>query len=248
MTVAIAAESGPAGSPAHAVERYLPLVRHAASRIGAPSYSLLQYEDMVSCGLQGLLEAHRSYDAARGASFATYALPRIRGAILDALRSAHPLSRSLQRAAGEVEMATSVLRSNLGRTPTRAELEARLGLSKEELAAALRAADFHLVSLEALATLTAGGVLERLAELADADPNVDPALVAEQQLLRRAVLRAVDELPPRERSIVRLYYLRSHTLKSIARRLKISESRTSQLRHRAIRRLRGALSSIIDSA
>ena len=77
------------------VKEYMPLVRHAVNRVvaGSSQSSILQYEDMVSCGVQGLLEAHRTYDPDRGAKFSTYALPRIRGAILDALRAAHPLVR-----------------------------------------------------------------------------------------------------------------------------------------------------------
>ncbi len=74
------------------VQDYMPLVRHAVNRVlaGASRSSMLQYEDMVSCCVQGLLEAHRTYDPDRGAKFSTYALPRIRGAILDSLRAAHP--------------------------------------------------------------------------------------------------------------------------------------------------------------
>ena len=81
------------------VKEYMPLVRHAVNRIvaGSSQSTILGYEDMVSCGVQGLLEAHRTYDDTRGAKFSTYALPRIRGSILDALRAAHPLPRSLQK-------------------------------------------------------------------------------------------------------------------------------------------------------
>jgi RNA polymerase sigma factor FliA len=86
------------------VKEYMPLVRHAVNRIvaGSSQSTILQYEDMVSCGVQGLLEAHKTYDPNRGAKFSTYALPRIRGSILDALRAAHPLPRSLQKVSSDI--------------------------------------------------------------------------------------------------------------------------------------------------
>jgi len=95
--------------------------------VGSSGSSILQYEDMVSCGVQGLIEAHHSFDPNKGAKFSTYALPRIRGAILDALRAAHPLPRSLQKFSSEIENATSCLHNEFGRAPTRAELAERMG-------------------------------------------------------------------------------------------------------------------------
>src|SRR2546428_9269279 len=99
------------------VQAYLPLVRHVVNRLmgGSTSTSILQYEDMVSCGVQGLIEAYHAYDPERGAKFSTYALPRIRGAILDALRAVHPLPRSLQKASADIEKAPSALHVELGR-------------------------------------------------------------------------------------------------------------------------------------
>src|SRR3990172_1933812 len=116
------------------VQSYMPLVRHAVNRIavGSSSAGILQYEDMISCGVQGLIEAYHAYDPNRGAKFSTYALPRIRGAILDALRAAHPLPRSLQKFSSDVERATSELHAQLRRTPTRDELAAFLGLTLDD--------------------------------------------------------------------------------------------------------------------
>src|SRR3990170_3581346 len=98
------------------VQSYMPLVRHAVNRIavGSSSSGILQYEDMLSCGMQGPIEAYHAFDPTRGAKFSTYALPRIRGAILDALRAAHPLPRSLQKFSSDVEQATANLHTKLG--------------------------------------------------------------------------------------------------------------------------------------
>jgi RNA polymerase sigma factor for flagellar operon FliA len=225
------------------VKDYMPLVRHAVNRIvaGSSQSSILQYEDMVSCGVQGLLEAHKTYDPDRGAKFSTYALPRIRGAILDALRAAHPLPRSLQKASSDIERAISGLYTDLGRTPTKAEIAERLGMPLEELLTISQATSVRVLSLESLAEMTVNGATEKLTEMADDDTGIDPHSVAQSQFLRSQLLEAIEDLPEREREIIRLYYIESRSLKSIGRAMAISESRASQLRHRAIRRLRSVL-------
>lgn len=226
------------------VKEYMPLVRHAVNRVvsGSSQSSILQYEDMVSCGVQGLLEAHRSYDPNRGAKFSTYALPRIRGSILDALRAAHPLPRSLQKMSSDIEKAVASLYTDLGRTPTKAEVAERLHLPLDELLSASQASSIRVLSLESLADMTVNGATEKLNEMADEDPGIDPHSVTQREILRRELLEAIEDLPDRERDIIRLYYIESRSLKSIGNAMAISESRASQLRHRAIRRLRTALS------
>ncbi len=225
------------------VQDYMPLVRHAVNRVvaGSSQNSILQYEDMVSCGVQGLLEAYKTYDDTRGAKFSTYALPRIRGAILDALRAAHPLPRSLQKASSDIERAVSGLYTDLGRTPTKAEIATRLGITLEELLHVSQATNVRVLSLESLADMAVNGATEKLNELADDDAGVDPHSVAQSEFLRTELLDAIEDLPEREREIIRLYYIESRSLKSIGRAMAISESRASQLRHRAIRRLRSVL-------
>jgi RNA polymerase sigma factor for flagellar operon FliA len=232
------------------VKEYMPLVRHAVNRIvaGSSQSTILGYEDMVSCGVQGLLEAHRTYDAGRGAKFSTYALPRIRGSILDALRAAHPLPRSLQKVSSDIEKAVTGLYGDLGRTPTKVEIAERLGIPLEELLTISQSASIKVLSLESLADMTVNGATEKLTEMADDDPGVDPHTVAQRGLLRGQLLDAIDELPDREREIIRLYYIEARSLKSIGRAMAISESRASQLRHRAIRRLRTALNNDLVEA
>ena len=225
------------------VQEYMPLVRHAVNRVvaGSSQSTILQYEDMVSCGVQGLIEAHKTYDPDRGAKFSTYALPRIRGSILDALRAAHPLPRSLQKASSDIEKAVSSLYVDLGRTPTRAEIAERLGIPLDELLSISQATSIRVLSLESLADLTVNGATEKLTELADDDAGIDPHSVAQNQMLRDQLIEAIEDLPERERQIIRLYYIESRSLKSIGQAMAISESRASQLRHRAIRRLRSVL-------
>ena len=228
---------------AQIVQDYMPLVRHAVNRItvGSSSSGILQYEDMVSCGVQGLIEAFHSFDPNRGAKFSTYALPRIRGAILDALRAAHPLPRSLQKFSSDVDRASAELHARLGRNPTKQELAKQMGLSQKDFLSTLQTSNIHVVSLDGLAETAVNGNTEKLWEMADEDPTIDPDSRAQETMVRKKLHEAVEQLPERERTIVHLYYMQSRSLKSIGRALGISESRASQLRHRAIRRLRTAL-------
>lgn len=231
------------------IRDYMPLVRHAVNRVAVgSSHGLLQYEDMLSFGLQGLIEAYHSFDPEKGAKFSTYALPRIRGAILDALRAAHPLSRSLQKFTSDLERATAELHLTLGRAPTRAELAQHMGFLEQDFTDNLRTSNIRVVSLDNLADTAMNGNSEKLWEMADEDPTVDPESVAEEKVVAHQLADAVEGLPEREQTIVRLYYMQSQSLKSIGQTLGISESRASQLRHRAIRRLRTALGEELREA
>jgi len=232
------------------VQDYMPLVRHAVNRItvGSAGAGILQYEDMLSYGVQGLIEAYKAFDPTRGAKFSTYALPRIRGAILDALRAAHPLPRSLQKFSSDVDQANANLHTKLGRTPTKAEVANEMGISERDFLSTLRTSSIRVVSLDGLADNAVSGSSEKLWEMADDDPGVDPDSMAQDTMIRHLLHQAVDTLPDREKTIVQLYYMRSHSLKSIGKALGISESRASQLRHRAIRRLRTTLDQELQDA
>jgi RNA polymerase sigma factor for flagellar operon FliA len=232
------------------IKDYMPLVRHAVNRIavGSTNGGILQYEDMVSYGVQGLIEAYYAFDPNKGAKFSTYALPRIRGSILDAIRATHPLPRSLQKFGSDLEKATAALHVSLGRAPTRDEIAQHMGLPTADFLQSMRTSNLRVISLDSLADTAANGNSEKLWEMADEDPNIDPDSVAEETMVRAKLQRAVELLPDRERTIVRLYYMKSQSLKSIGQALGISESRASQLRHRAIRRLRVVLTQELQDA
>jgi len=123
-----------------------------------------------------------------------------------------------------------------------------MGITLGDLLAVSQSASIKVLSLESLADMTVNGATEKLTEMADDDPGVDPHTVAQRGLLRGQLLDAIDDLPDREREIIRLYYIESRSLKSIGRSMAISESRASQLRHRAIRRLRTALNNDLVEA
>jgi RNA polymerase sigma factor FliA len=232
------------------IKDYMPLVRHAVNRIsvGSTNGGILGYEDMVSYGVQGLIESYYTFDPNKGAKFSTYALPRIRGSILDAIRATHPLPRSLQKFGSDLEKATAALHVKLNRAPTRDELAEYMGIAAQDFMSSLRTSNLRVVSLDSLADTAANGASEKLWEMADDDPNIDPDAVAEETMVRARLAHAVELLPDREKTIVRLYYMKSQSLKSIGEALGISESRASQLRHRAIRRLRTVLVSELQEA
>jgi len=235
---------------ARIVKDYMPLVRHAVNRIavGSTGGGILQYEDMVSYGVQGLIEASRAFDPTKGAKFSTYALPRIRGSILDAIRASHPLPRSLQKFGSDLEKARAELHVRHGRAPTRDELAEFLNMDVRDFMQSLRTTNLRVTSLDNLADRSSNSSGEKLWEMADDDPNIDPDAVAEETMVRAKLAVAVDLLPERERTIVRLYYMKSQSLKSIGQTLGISESRASQLRHRAIRRLRTVMTQELQDA
>jgi RNA polymerase sigma factor for flagellar operon FliA len=123
-----------------------------------------------------------------------------------------------------------------------------MGLSHRDFLSTLRTSNIRVVSLDGLADTAVNGNTEKLWEMADDDPGIDPDSMAQDTMVRRMLHEAVELLPDRERTIVHLYYMQAHSLKSIGKALGISESRASQLRHRAIRRLRTVLNEELQEA
>lgn len=221
---------------------YLPLVRYVAGRlsIGLPSH--VDPEDLESYGLFGLIEAVERFDPARGTKFETYALPRVRGAILDGIR-AETWAPALRQRARQLEEAYARLEADLGRSPTDAELAAYLGITPEELAR--REAEVGasvVVSLEESGAQAGEGQgpLGRLADESAPDP-VQEALESER---REVLARAVERLSEKERLVITLYYHEGLTTKEIAAVLGVTPARVSQLHSKAILRLRGRLSRL----
>lgn len=226
-----------------AVRQHMPLVRHVVHRVcaGPNNTRILDYEDLVSFGVQGLIESYQSFDRSKGVRFSTYAMPRIRGAVLDAIRSAHPLPRSLQRFASEYERALAALHTKLERAPTNDELAACLRMDRQEMLDAVRLVRIRVTSLEQVSDTQHEYEPERRSEVADQDPHVDPEHMLQESSLRRSLRDAMRMLPERERAILTLYYGQSQTLKALGEQLGVSESRASQLHQRAIRHLREML-------
>lgn len=234
-------EGGDQGARQSLVEQYLRVVRYVAGRmaIGLPHY--VEYNDLVSAGLLGLIQAVDNFDHRRGIKFETYAIPRIRGAILDELRSQDWFPRSLRRKAKQLEATYAGLEARLGRAATDEEVARALGIDVGELDS--------LLSEVALATIMSldadpAGEDEGQGGLGDylPDPRSDEIerSLAEEEM-RVLISQRLAELPEKEQLVLVLYYYEELTLKEIGEILDVTESRVCQIHTKAILRLKGKI-------
>jgi RNA polymerase sigma factor FliA len=223
---------------------YAPLVKYVAGRLGSGLPAHVDEEDLVSYGLLGLIGAIERYDPDRDVKFETYAITRIRGAIIDELRSLDWVPRSVRARAREIERAIAALEAKLHRPPTDEEIAGQVGITVDELEDSLT--DISRSSIAALDELwTVGGSggdqVALIDTIEDADaPAPDSALAATE--LKEALGEAITRLPEREKLVVTLYYYEELTLREIGEVLGVTESRVSQLHTKAILRLKARLS------
>jgi RNA polymerase sigma factor for flagellar operon FliA len=219
------------------LEAHLPQVKFIAERLAAKLPPSVDRDDLIGAGVMGLLDAVDKFDPAHGVQFKTYAELRVRGAMLDSLRSLDWAPRSLRQRSHEVEAAYRQIELERGRPAEEEEVAALLGLNT---------AQFHqlLHELQGLNLLELEGSDEEgrhsMPQIPD-DPARNPLALYERAEGRAALIAAIDRLPERERQVVALYYLEELTMKEVGAVLGITESRVSQLHTQAILRLRGAL-------
>ncbi|WP_410605640.1 FliA/WhiG family RNA polymerase sigma factor [Amycolatopsis sp. lyj-90] len=222
------------------VLHYAPLVKYVAGRVGTGLPTHVDVGDLIQSGIFGLVDAIEKFEPARGLRFETYAMQRIRGAILDDLRSQDWVPRAVRSKAREAERALERLGARLNRTPTDAELAAELEISVDDLREFY--GQMQLTSVIALEDLVAAG--KDSGSLVDTLPDdgaVDPVAVLVDQDNRRQLAQAIAQLTERDRIVVGLYYFESLTLAEIGKVLGVTESRVSQLHTRAVMRLRAKL-------
>lgn len=228
------------------VERHLPLVHHFANRMRARSGGLLEEGDVVSAGTVGLLDAVAAYDPNRGYRFSTFAAARIRGAILDEMRRRDLAPRSVRRRQRKLAAARDQLSVDLNRSPGHRELAGVLGVDARTLWRWKW--DIERSRRVSLQELVGEERTERVADRAVGDEME----AVEDRMTRSAEVdrlrRELDRLSEREQLVLRLYDLESHTLREIGERLGVSESRVSQIRTRALRRLRDRLCDLREAA
>jgi RNA polymerase sigma factor FliA len=210
------------------VLQYSPLVKYVAGRLRARLPESVEYADLVSDGILGLMEAIDRFDPGRGLAFQTFAVPRIRGAMVDALRGLDWVPRSVRDKVRKVEQAQQSLEARLGRIPDDPEIAAELGIT----VSALR-------ELYAKVAFTSVASVEDL-ELAD-DLSAAATQEVEDEQAKAALLKVVRELPERDQVIIALYYFEGFTLAEIGQVLGVTESRVSQLHSRATLVLRSRL-------
>ena len=219
------------------VMAHVDLVRSMASRLGRRLPSQVELSELVSVGVLGLIEAANRYQPSLGVPFDAFARRRIHGAMLDALRGLDWVPRSLRKLQRDVDGAMSKLRHTLGREPEAGEIAAALGVSTDDYEAKLD--DLKLADLAAVQPAGTGEESAGLLEVAIDDEG--PYRQLERRELRARLVRALAELPERERQILALSYEEELTLAEIGQVIGVGESRVSQLRTQAVSRLRSMM-------
>ncbi|HET7045123.1 MAG TPA: RNA polymerase sigma factor WhiG, partial [Gaiellaceae bacterium] len=222
---------------------YAPLVKYVAGRLGSGLPAHVDEGDLVSYGLLGLIGAIERFDPERDIKFETYAISRIKGAIIDELRALDWVPRSVRARARDIERAIAELEAKLGRAPTDDEIAGKVGITTDELEDSLtEISRSSIAALDELWTMSGeGGDQVSLLDTIEDAEGPDPQDALTQTELREALGEAISRLPEREKLVVTLYYYEELTLREIGEVLGVTESRVSQLHTKAILRLKARL-------
>jgi RNA polymerase sigma factor for flagellar operon FliA len=239
-------ESGEVSTRERLILHYAPLVKYVAGRVGVGLPPNIEQADLVSYGIFGLIDAIEKFDIHRAIKFETYAISRIRGAIIDELRAIDWIPRSVRYKAREVERAYAALEGELHRTPTEPEVAERLGISLEDLHQIFSQVSYvNVVALDEL--LTVGGEKGDKLSLVDTLEDTkaeDPVTAFEAEETKFLLARAINQLPEREKIVVTLYYYEGLTLAEIGKVLGVTESRICQMHTKAVLQLRAKLAEV----
>jgi RNA polymerase sigma factor for flagellar operon FliA len=222
----------------HLLTEHAPLVKRLAHQMKAKLPPSVEVDDLIQAGMMGLLDAINRYEENHGAQFETYAVLRIRGAMLDELRSSDWMPRSTRQNMRKVEQAMQTLQQQLGRPPSESEVAKSLKLSLADYQEMLGDSGGHqLIYYEDFGGEDGNeNFLDRYAV-----DDEDPLRALLETDFRQAVIDAIDALPPREKMLMGLYYEEELNLKEIGAVMGVSESRVSQLHTQAVGRLRAYL-------
>jgi RNA polymerase sigma factor FliA len=234
---------GDASARERLVVAYSPLVKFVAGRLGAGLPSHVEDADLISYGLMGLIGSIERFEPERGIKFETFAMTRIRGAIIDELRSLDWVPRSVRARAREIEAAQAKLEHELQRAPTEEELAAKLGVDEEELRTSLLdIANSSVYALDELWTISdsSGDSVSLLDTISDPRAD-DPQESLASSEVKDRLTDGISSLPEREQLVIALYYYENLTLREIGEVLGVTESRVSQLHTKAVMRLKSAL-------
>jgi RNA polymerase sigma factor FliA len=222
---------------------YAPLVKYVAGRLGSGLPAHVDEGDLVSYGLLGLIGAIERYDPARDIKFETYAISRIKGAIIDELRALDWVPRSVHSRAREIERAIAELEAKLGTAPTDEQIAGKIGISVDELEESLTdISRSSIAALDELWSVSGEGDQVSLMDTIEDTQGIRPQEALDETEMREALADAIARLPEREKLVVTLYYYEELTLREIGEVLGVTESRVSQLHTKAILRLKARLS------
>ncbi len=235
-------QKGDSSARERLIEIYAPLIKYVSGRLALFMPPTVEFDDLIGYGAIGLIQAIDRFDPSRGVKFSTYALARIRGAMLDGIRKSDWFPRSLRQKERRLRGAYQKLANRLGRSPTDMEMAAELNLSIKEFQELLQeTSQAAMLSFDDVFSDQDG--TEGTANTIPSPKALEPPWLVAQAEIKEVIAAAIDKLPEKERLVVSLYYYEGFTLKEIATTLEVSESRISQLHTKAILRLRGRLGS-----
>jgi RNA polymerase sigma factor for flagellar operon FliA len=221
------------------ITEYLPYVKRIVHRIAVHLPSTIDIDDLMNVGVIGLIQAVDRYDPGRDNKFMTYAVFRIKGAVLSELRSRDFLSRSNRRKIRDLEKACFKLEQKLGREVDDVEVASELGVDVEQVYRTKQMSSISFISFEELGYSSRDEKEKLLSYLVNT--NDDAWTLTRLKELKEALARAIEQLPEKEKLVISLYYLEELTMKEAGKVLNITESRVSQIHSQAILRLRAKL-------
>lgn len=241
-------EQNDTGARDRLILAYSPLVKYVAGRMSSGLPAHIEEGDLVSYGLLGLIGALERFDLSRNIKFETYAVSRIKGAIIDELRALDWVPRSVRSWARKVEAAITELENELSRAPTDEETADRLGIGVDEYGDILN--QVSCASVVALDEFwdSSGSGQDRvnLIDTIEDTEAPEPSKAFRVQVIKETLAAAIERLPERERIVIGLYYYEGLTLKEIGEVLGVTESRVSQLHTKAVLRLKGRIKEELD--
>ncbi len=233
---------GDAESRDELILNYSPLVKYVAGRLASSLPQNVDTADLISYGIFGLIDAIEKYDPDRAIKFETYAIARIRGAIIDELRAMDWVPRSVRSRAREIEQSYVALEHTFKRVPTDSEVADHMGITLKEFHAILSKLSYtSVVSFEELWVGSDRDDRQSAVGMISDDTADDPVSLFESIEIKGILAEAIELLPERERTVIALYYYEGLTLKEIGQVLGVTESRVSQLHTKAVLRLRAKL-------
>jgi RNA polymerase sigma factor for flagellar operon FliA len=221
---------------------YIHLVKYVVGRLVISLPVSINNDDLMGYGIEGLIEAVDRFDPKRGLKFETYAITRIRGAIIDNLRSQDWVPRGVRKRTKELQEAIAKLEQKLGRQPTEIEIAEELNIPKHKLNQLISESSNLMLSLDESRDASSSQGTTSLIDTIEDRESPDPQAEYESLELKGNLSKAIGSLPEREKMVIALYYHENMTLKEIGQVISVSESRVCQLHAQAIMRLRSKLS------
>ena len=229
------------------IKEYAPLIKFIAQKIAARLPSNIELDDLISSGVIGLMDAIDKYDPSRDNKFKTYAEFRVRGAILDELRSQDWVPRSIRDKSKVLDRTIAQLEQDLGRSPTDEEIAKTLNINQDEFHDLVnQVRPVSLLSIDDSQTFS-NTDKKSILNLLEGSKLANPYNQLNLKKVKDIVSKAIEDLPERQRLVLSLYYYEDLNLKEIGQVLKVTESRVSQLHAQAVTRLRAKLAATISS-